>query len=546
MQNQKSTFPMSTGNFFGEPSTEKYSTQINNPLNNQSSNFIQNQNYYSQNQNYYSQNPNYYSQSHFLPQNIQQQNNNQFYPQQQTFMQKVNSTATGVIDYLKSKTPSMPTINLPSNPLAKIDLSVTLTEINTNEFENETKNNISEVNCATIQKSKLNNIDVVCKIINPRIINDSYIKPSYVLYDIVTEQFNWVVSRRYSDFIWLKDTLQAIFPMEILPVLPKKKLTNKRFEKEFIEKRTKGLQNFLNNILKNENLKSCESLSVFLSCSERNFFEQEMRVLNTNILTAQNINHIRSMDGKIKLMNFESIQNSIGYFNNINNYFKCQNETIQTIQSNLHNFNYNLTLACINLDEVEKGFNKLNSLSEKVKLSESISNVLIQYETFFKNWKRILMNETIVFKDVVKSFFKNIKGKCENFSNLITKQETMREDFINKITKLNLKKETLWQKMDMKNFEINPLENIDTALLFRDKKYAFEKMCYKETEELNKTRGFIQYYYYQNYMNFKNLLNEFEKSYNDNLKEFSTSIQPTVTDGVEVWSFLSSNIPLDE
>ena len=56
-------------------------------------------------------------------------------------------------------------------------------------------------------------------------------------------------------------------------------------------------------------------------------------------------------------------------------------------------------------------------------------------------------------------------------------------------------------------------------------------------------RGFIQYYYYENYINFKNLINEFEKRYNDNLKEFSKSIEPSITNGVEVWSFLSTNIP---
>ena len=94
--------------------------------------------------------------------------------------------------------------------------------------------------------------------------------------------------------------------MEILPLLPKKKITNKRFEKDFIEKRTKGLQKFLDSILENENLKSCESLSVFLSCSDRNFFEQEMKVLNTNILSAPTINQIRTMDGKLKLSRYSN------------------------------------------------------------------------------------------------------------------------------------------------------------------------------------------------------------------------------------------------
>ena len=182
-------------------------------------------------------------------------------------------------------------------------------------------------------------------------------------------------------------------------------------------------------------------------------------------------------------------------------------------------------------------------MTNKVKLSETMNNVYIQYETFFKNWRRILINESCIFQENIISFFESISGKCNNFSEILIKQESMKDDFINRNGKLNIKKEAIWQKMDIKNFELNPFENIDHNQLYRDKKYAFEKMFYKETDELNIIRGFIQYYYYENYINFKNLINEFEKRYNDNLKEFSKSIEPSITNGVEVWSFLSTNIP---
>ena len=216
----KETEEQQTGNFF-----QNYTPQINNnSLNNEE---IQNENYY---------------QSNILSQNVQNQNN-------QTLLQRINTTASGVYEYIKSKTPTIPTITLPKNPLVKIDYNLILKEINTQNYEEEMKMNLNEVNCTIIQKSDLNNIDIVSKIENPRIIKDSYIKLSYVLYDIITEQFKWNVQRRYSDFIWLRDCLSAAFPMEIIPLLPKKKITNKRFESNFIEKRQKGLQQFLNEIL---------------------------------------------------------------------------------------------------------------------------------------------------------------------------------------------------------------------------------------------------------------------------------------------------------
>ena len=254
---------------------------------------------------------------------------------------------------------------------------------------------------------------------------------------------------------------------------------------------------------------------------------------------------MKTLDGKIKLVDFEKLENTNNYFTNINNYIKYQNEIIQNIQSNLYKFNSNIISACLNLEEVEKSFNNIYSFSQKVKLNDNISNVYLQYETFFKNWKRILMNEVIVIKEIVKSFFREIKGKSDNYSQLLDKQEYMKSDYINRSNKLNLKKETLYQKLDVKNFELKPFENIDNDLLYKDKKYAFEKMCYKETEELKNIKDLIQSYYYQNYINFKDLINEFEKYYVNNLRDFSNSFQPSVTDGVEIWSHLSSNIPLE-
>ena len=270
-----------------------------------------------------------------------------------------------------------------------------------------------------------------------------------------------------------------------------------------------------------------------------------MKLFNPNILKPTFVNQIRSFEGKVKLINFENLQNSKNYFNNLNNFLKSQNETLQIIHHNLNKFHMNLATACTNLDEVEKGFKKLNEISKKVNLSNNMCNVYEQYEIFFKNWKRLQINQTCVIKDVVNNFFKDIKGKCQTFSDLISLQENLKDDYINKSNKLNLKKESLWNQMDIKKWELNQMENIDMMLIYRDKNYAKEKMCFKETNDLKGIKSFIQYFYYCNYINYNILFKEFEKSYIDNLQEFTNQIQPNITDGVEVWSHLSSNIRVE-
>ena len=101
-----------------------YNQNINNP--NLSNPNLYNQNVY--NQNVYNQN--------LYNQNINNPNiNNPFQNQQsQSLMQKINSTASNVLDFFKSKTEN---ISIPKNPLIKVDYSQNLLPLNQNGFEGE-------------------------------------------------------------------------------------------------------------------------------------------------------------------------------------------------------------------------------------------------------------------------------------------------------------------------------------------------------------------------------------------------------------------------
>ena len=96
--------------------------------------------------------------------------------------------------------------------------------------------------------------------------------------------------------------------------------------------------------------------------------------------------------------------------------------------------------------------------------------------------------------------------------------------------------------MDITKWEMNLMEQSDSNLLFRDKNYAFSKMCFQETFNLNNKGDLLGYYYYSNINNIKIVLKKIEKFSIDNLVSFSKEIEPTVTDTVTVWSNLASNV----
>ena len=498
---------------------------INNNYNNPSyatSNFFSSQNFY----------PQYQPGNQYPNQPLNYQNNMSYYPpgqnqtntQSPSFFQKVSESAMNLIK--------------------KEDPLNTITDINPKFYEELLEKNKKEIQCQILEKSKISDIEVKSIISNPRKINDSLLKNSYLIYDITTPKLNWFVNRRYSDFVWLREILISLFPTVLIPQLPKKKIGNRRFEEDFVQKRLKGLQSFLDEILKNEVLKTSDPLITFLSFSERGFFEQQMKVLTPKNINVDSILGIKSFTGKIEVADLENDQfnNSKTYFTSVENFFTAQEDELRNIKNNLNEYNIHMVEVCKHLEQMENGFSRLSQFYSKANLAKDICNVFEQYQIFFKNWKRIQINQTSIIRNKLIEYFKYIKNKGLSLIELIKKQNEVQNDY-NKIKEeLMSKKEGYWKKMDITKWEMNPMAQIDSALLFRDKNYAFSKMCYQETLIVNNKGDLLGYFYRNNIINIKNVMDSIEKFSVDNLVSFSKEIEPTVTDVVNVWSNLASNL----
>lgn len=483
--------------------------------------------------------------NNFPQQNDQQQPQSQSQPQsQQSFLDKVNSTATGVFDYIKSKAPPLPSNIIPLKLLDSPNPMVSISEINMGKFEKIVEKSIKNIVCLKSEKNKLNDLTILVNVSNPRQINNSLFSTSYVLYDISTPQFNWLVNRRYSDFIWLKDCLKNLFPGDVLPILPKKKIGNRRFEQDFLNKRTQGLQKFLNDIVNNEKYKSTEVLSIFLSCNERNIFEQQMKTISPKLLHKQNVQNIQNFEGKNKIinLNFENESDIFSHFNSVSTFLNVHNDLLDNLEKNLSNYKKCMIEACHFLEEAEHNFLELTNILTKVKISEKLSNTYENYEIFFKNWKRVQYNQSCIIRDFIKNFFKDIKNKTGALIENLEKAQNLQDEYSIQKNKLLAKKELLWKQMDISKWDLNQTEQIDSNRLFHDKLYAQDKMCLRETMDLNMKGELLGYYFYHNHINFKFLIDELNNSYISNINDFSNQIYPSLTDGINVWSDLVTHI----
>ena len=543
-------------NFF--LSSAKQNTQpsnINNNINNNNSIPLQNppQNLYINPNTPY--NNNNYPPYQNVPQNYQQyspyqQYNPQYQPQSQFQVpNNLNNLPNNASIPGVNQTPQIPviqTINL-LNPLQQMLNSEKMQQkINTDiqnvnlELTNQSPPKKEfEIICKRSEKTVLNDKEIKVIIQNPKNSEKSLLTSQYTIYEVCTESMHWLVHRRYSDFDWLRNILSKFFPRILIPPLPGKKMGNRRFEQDFIEKRMKFLQLFMDKVMQNETLKSSEALYAFLSFGDRVQFDRKIKELNS-IVPSQYCEDLKTLSGKLTVLYDDFNEN---YYININNYFKLQYQVYTRLNYNMRSFYKNITMACMNLEEVQKDFETLKILNSKVMMKDSIIKTYEELSIFFKNWKRILFNENEIIKENLKDFFKLQKMENFAFIELIDSREAIRQKYAAEKTKLDAKKERLYKLMDFSKWEIEDnYGQVDRALLFRDKNYAFNNMCTKETQALENIHKMLGYANYMNNDQLKAIIKYNEKKFVEITKEFANKFYPSLNDGITLWSTLNTYV----
>ena len=166
-----------------------------------------------------------------------------------------------------------------NNPNQNQNIEGDIKQMGETKVEKTTKTQI--LNCRKLEKSALNDKVIEVLIQNPKLVETSFISSNYINYEVSTPSMNWVVYRRYSDFLWLRGILVKFFAGHVVPPIPNKKSGQRRFEKDFIEKRMKFLQKFMSAVLENEIYKASEPLIAFLSMTDHYQFEAKMKELTS-------------------------------------------------------------------------------------------------------------------------------------------------------------------------------------------------------------------------------------------------------------------------
>jgi len=398
------------------------------------------------------------------------------------------------------------------------------------------------IKCQTLQKTILNDKKIVINIKDPKEINGGLFSSNYILYSIETQPMGWVVQRRDTDFDLLKKLLLKYYPFHKIDPLPNKKNGIKRFKEDFIQKRIKHLNDFINNIIKNEVFKASDILISFLSLEDKDKFVNKFKELNNQNYEID-IDQYKTFNGKLIILHDKKNEK---YFSNIYTYLNLQNEAFIKLNENLKSFYKNMNEATKNINEIINNFDILYKLNTNVSMKGQISNSYKELKNIFIGLKNIYSTQNQIVKIRIKDYFKYINLSNNSFKEILEKREELNTKFINENKKLRYKKEKLFIYGDINKFEIDQNQHIDFERLIKDKRYTISVICTNETKKILQMYKVLGYANKMAKSEMRKMIGENCKKYNENLNLFGEEFNSSIKDFNQIWNnfelFLNNKI----
>ena len=369
-----------------------------------------------------------------------------------------------------------------------------------NNIQNETNEptdaygitNVNTISCQISQNSELSKFD------NIRIemslgekIPGSFFTKAYMTFIISTSPLDVQVRRRYSDFEWLRQTLQNYFSSCVIPPLPKKnKIGPDRFEETFLMKRKRYLEKFLNSLLYDPLIKNSPILYDFLSIEDNIKFIEKKNFYSIFRLR-NDLNDFKSPTGKLDITINED--NEISY-ENIKNNTDINHELLTKFNKNLKQLNNEINSVVNRLDQISKVCEELFFNSVKYDDCDNIKISYYQLKDMFKDWSIGLKKHTDLINLNLREYFKYKKNTFRSIKELINITDNYKTNYYKLKKNLIAKKEDLFKKSDVSKWELGPNKNLNLVSLLKDKNFALPKMLYNETNGVNNIKKIYGYY----------------------------------------------------
>ena len=279
------------------------------------------------------------------------------------------------------------------------------------------------INCLRQEKnafSDLNNLQII--ITNPEYIKKGIFSFSYYQYTIIVPQFNVECIRKTSDFEFLHEKLNLLYPLNFFPPFPESSFFNST---ENINKKVRKLNLYINSLSQNELIRSSKLFQDFLLLPSDKF---EKKLKEYNLIKKPNsIENYYSMNGNLEI----TLDPNKDEFNsNINSNIKLKNNLFEELDKAINDLISEFKVMSFKINCVSNVFLKLSNSYHFNSNNENLYNLYLKFSQIFNNFNKFFFNQENFYQEEVRDDFKYMNKELSKFNDLYEEFLKGKKDFI--------------------------------------------------------------------------------------------------------------------
>ena len=323
----------------------------------------------------------------------------------------------------------------------------------------------------------------------------SLFKKDIYTYKVSCPEIKTEVRRSYADFEWLKNQLGLYYALRVVPPLLKEsmffqlEIVNKKDSEEVIENaKVKYLNYFMTSLIKKKIFRTSAILYEFLELNDTDFKKYKDLLGKYKYDLNVSLDNLKTVKGLIK---FELKQNEIKTANNFGK--KC-NE-ISGLYQYLDKKILDLSNDFLNLEthmkQIGAAFGKLATVLNFNENAKKMENIYQKLNKIFMSWSNSYGKQYTFFKSDFKDFFNYINLEIQEMNTINQSFISYKKEYEDLSKKLNKRKEELYAQKDFNKWSVEPGTEDQIQKYANNKKLAFEKMLYQETELQNNEKKLV-------------------------------------------------------
>ncbi len=287
--------------------------------------------------------------------------------------------------------------------------------------------------------------DIKIEIKDPKKLETKLFSGKSVNYSVVTYPFNYIVERKYSDFNWLRETLFNLYNNILIPKMSYKgKVTKDKHDDNFIKKRMRFLERFINYIIKDETIKTSQILYDFLTIKNyEEFINKKKQYEKIKIFNFIDIKDRKSLSGEL---NIKINKEKETYLENVKDITIYNSNLFKKLNSNFKTLNDEFSHVIKRLEIISDIYKQIYEVSNKYLDLNIIKESYSQMEIMFKNLGNNFNKIKSFINSEIKQYFKFIGNNYICLNEMIQNVEISKNNYIKLSKNLINKKNEIYKK----------------------------------------------------------------------------------------------------